>query len=134
MIETAWRLAKVRSSKIPTAEMRSKGKCELFCQVCFDRNDGYLLFDKKLNRKVRFIGWGGHTYQKCWAFGKMSEEDGKSYIMEVQGGKAPNPEWGKEPERLKKQKHDAMMSRIVAAAAIALQIGDSGYNRRWFRR
>ena len=48
--DAMWPLAKLRSSKIPTAEMRSTGKCELFCQICFDRSEGYLLFDEKLKR------------------------------------------------------------------------------------
>ena len=67
-----------------------------------------MLFDEKVNRRTRFDGWCGHTYQKCWSFGQLSEKEQQSYINETgfaAAGKVPDPKWGKEPQ-MKKRKQD----------------------------
>ena len=55
-----------------------------------------MLFDTNVNRRTRFDGWCGHTYQKCWSFGQLSEQEQQSDINEAGFAAA-----GKVPDRSK---------------------------------
>ena len=70
-----------------TGAMRVQGKCELFCQVCYDKGGGYTLYDEREGKRIKYAGWGGHTYQKCWMFQAMDKisDERKKYVLEAHG-------------------------------------------------
>ena len=104
-----WRMAKERGAKIPPSDVRKDGKAELFCQICWDEQKGWTLWDPSAKRRNQFYGFGAHTYQKCYSFIKLNDRQKQVYIDEankaITGALNPDPKWGSEPV-LKKRKVD----------------------------
>ena len=104
-----WRMAKERGAKIPPSDVRKDGEGELFCQICWDEQKGWTLWDPSAKRRNQFYGFGAHTYQKCYSFIKLNDRQKQVYIDEankaITGALNPDPKWGSEPV-LKKRKVD----------------------------